>query len=138
VPFHVFDTFAGHPVTAISDHDTFHRPGQFHDTSLEDVRHYLSPFPRVVFHVGDVQLSLSRLEASSYRLVHIDTDLYLPTKACLDYFGQRMPPGGVFVLDDYASGKCGGVREAVVEHLTAHDEFHVWDLRTEQLVLVKR
>jgi len=81
---------------------------------------------------------LPGLEESAYRLVHIDTDLYLPTKVCLDYFGSRLSASGVFVLDDYASGKCAGVRTALAEYLEQTEAFQVWDMRTEQLMLVKR
>ena len=139
VPLHVFDTFEGHPAAAITEPDNFHEPGQFGDTSFEAVREYLSPFARIVFHRGDVLESLPGLPDAEFRLVHIDTDLYLPTKACLEYFEPRLSPGGVIVLDDYASKKCQGVRAAVVEYLGGMDgAFQVWDLRTEQLVLVKR
>jgi hypothetical protein len=82
--------------------------------------------------------TLPTLPESTYRLVHIDTDLYLPTKACLEYFAPRLSPGGVVVLDDYASGKCEGVRTATGEYFGQSDAFQVWDLRTEQLMLVKR
>jgi hypothetical protein len=76
------------------------------------------------------------LPESKYRLVHIDTDLYQPTVACLDYFGDRMSPGGVIVIDDYASRKCPGVPKAVSEYMDRTDRFQTWDLRTEQLILI--
>jgi hypothetical protein len=135
---HVFDTFEGHPAIQITERDNFHKPGQFSDTSYEDVRDYLSPFASLQVHKGDVSLSLPRLEETSYRLVHIDTDLYRPTLECLEYFTPRLVPGGVVVLDDYASAKCSGVAEAVVEYLATSDDYQVWDMRTEQLMLVKR
>jgi O-methyltransferase len=138
VPLHVFDTFAGHPAAAISGQDTFHEPGNFSDTSYEAVRDYLSPFPHVVLHPGDILESLPGLADAVYRLVHLDTDLYLPTRACLEYFEPRLSRGGVIVLDDYASKRCEGVRSAVVEYLEGKDIFQAWDMRTEQLMLVKR
>jgi hypothetical protein len=138
VPVHVFDTFEGHPDSAITEHDPFQTAGQFNATSYEDVHAYLSPFQQLQIYKGDVALSLPRLPESIYRLVHIDTDLYQPTIVCLDYFGRRMPTGGVIVLDDYASQKCPGVPKAVVEYLDRTDGFQAWDMRTEQLMLVKR
>jgi O-methyltransferase len=138
VPLHVFDTFAGHPAAAISESDNYHQPGQFGDNDYDEVREYLSPFPQVTFHRGDVLESLKTLEDATYRLVHLDTDLYLPTKVCLEYFEPRLSSGGIIMLDDYASKRCEGVRSAVVEYLDTTDVFQVWDLRTEQLLLVKR
>lgn len=138
VPFHVFDTFDGHPENAITEQDPDQQAGWFNGTSDDDVRAYLSPFTRVQIHKGDVVTTLPGLEEAEYRLVHVDTDLYLPTKACLEYFGSRLSSRGVFVLDDYGSRKCEGVRVAVAEYLNETDAFQIWDLRTEQLLLVKR
>jgi hypothetical protein len=53
------------------------------------VREYLSPFPQLQVHKGDIVALLPSLTESAYRFVHIDTDLYQPTVACLDYFGAR-------------------------------------------------
>jgi hypothetical protein len=138
VPMHIFDTFEGHPAAAIGEHDPFHLPGQFGNTNYEKVLAYLAPFHRLQVHKGDVLDTLPHLEETTYRLVHVDTDLYRPTMACLEYFGARMSPGGVIVVDDYASPKCAGVPKAVSEYLAETDRFQVWDMRTEQLVLVKR
>jgi hypothetical protein len=138
VPIHVFETFEGHPAAAVGEQDPFHVAGQFGDSDYEDVRAYLAPFERLQIHKGDVSLSLPHLPELVYRLVHIDTDLYQPTLASLDYFTPRLTPGGVVIVDDYASRKCPGVPQAVVEFMARHDDYHAWDMRTEQLMLVKR
>ena len=134
-----FDTFEGHPAAALSDQDTRHRhAGIFDETSYADVREYLSQLPEVQVHQCDVLQALPGLAETTYRLAHIDTDLYLPTKACLEYFGARLSPNGIIVLDDYSSKTCPGVRDAAVEYLADHREYQVWDQRTKQLVLIKR
>jgi len=138
VPMHVFDTFEGHPEHAITDQDSFQTAGQFGGTSVEKVREYLSPFRRLQIHQGDVMGALPHLQEDVYRLVHIDTDLYQPTSACLEYFSPRMSSRGVVVVDDYGSPKCPGVPKAVLEYLARRDDFDVWDMGTEQLMLVKR
>ena len=139
VALHVFDTFEGHPSAAVTTQDANHAAGQFGDTSFDEVTAYLSRFARTRIHRGDVLMTLPDLDETLYRLVHIDTDLYLPTKACLEYFGARLQPGSVVVLDDYSSEKCPGVRAALVEYLERHDDdYHVWDVRTEQLMLARR
>ena len=138
VPMHVFDTFEGHPEAAVSPDDPFQTAGQFNRTSVERVGKLLSAFPDVQLHKGDITTLLPLPDESAYRLVHIDVDLYAPMLSCLEYFGARMSPGGVIVVDDYASTKCPGVPKAVGEYLTGRADFQVWDLRTEQLVLVKR
>ena len=141
VPMHVFDTFEGHPGESISEHDEDHTAGQFNSTSYQSVREFLSPFRELQLHKGEVSTSLPHIPESAYRLVHIDTDLYRPTLACLEYFGVRLSHGGVIVIDDYTSKRCRGVPKAVAEYLKSVDARHVfqtWDMRTEQLILVKR
>jgi len=137
VPMHVFDTFEGHPQQAITEHDEFQTTGQFSATTYDDVREYLSAFRRLEVHKGDVSASLGDLGEAVYRLVHIDTDLYQPTIVCLRYFGSRMSPGGVIVLDDYSSTKCPGVPMATFEYLEERRDFQIWDMRSGQLMLVK-
>ena len=139
VAFHVFDTFEGHPEGAITEGDSYHVAGRFgHGTDYEKVREFLSPFTQLSIHKGDIAESLPPLANTAYRLVHIDTDLYQPTLVCLDYFGPRLSPGGVIVVDDYSAPKCDGVPKATLEWLERTDGFQVWDMRTEQLMLVKR
>jgi O-methyltransferase len=135
---HIFDTFEGHPSNTITDEDPFHTPGRFGDTSYEEVKSYLSAFARLQVHKSEVSASLPHLPEQRYRLVHIDTDLYRPTLDCLAYFGSRLTSGGVVIVDDYAASKCPGVPKAVAEYLERTDGFHAWDMRTEQLMLVKR
>jgi len=139
VPLHVFDTFTGHPAAAVSEHDPHQEPGKFAKTSLAEVRELLSPFDLVRIHPGDVMDTITELPEQQYRLVHIDTDLYRPTLVCLDYFAPRLSPGGVIVLDDYESKKCPGVPKALAEFMARdHDRLQTWDMRTEQLMLIKR
>lgn len=137
-PIHIFDTFEGHPASAITPKDEHHIAGQFGGTDIDTVRALLAPFTQLTIHKGDVSASLPHLADATYRLVHIDTDLYQPTIVCLDYFGDRMCRGGVIVVDDYGSAKCAGVATAVSEYLAEKDDFQAWDMRTDQLVLVRR
>ena len=138
VPIRIFDTFEGHPAGAITANDEYHTAGQFGRTDFEKVRALLAPFTQLTIHKGDVSASLPHLAESTYRLVHIDTDLYQPTVVCLDYFGDRLCRGGVIVVDDHGAPKCAGVATAVGEYLAQTDDFHVWDMRSDQLVLVRR
>lgn len=135
-PFHVFDTFTGHPSGGA--HDPFNKPGSAKfRVSAEEVRAYLAAFPFVTVHVGNALETVPTLPALTYRLVHVDTDLYDPTLFSLKYFGTRLSPGGVIVVDDYASDHCPGVLQAVTEYLAHTEAFQVWDQRTQQIVLVK-
>ena len=113
VPIHIFDTFEGHPASAITPNDEHHTAGQFGGTDFDSVRALLAPFTQITIHKGDVSASLPHLADSTYRLVHIDTDLYQPTVVCLDYFGDRMERlhrERTAVLDSVRALGGGGVR----------------------------
>lgn len=137
LPVHVFDTFEGHPPKTHPEFDPVHKPGMFSETSYEDVKKYLSAFTRVEIHKGEFSCSVQSLPNMRFGLAHIDVDLYRSTLDCLEYFGARLAPGGVIVVDDYGAEKCPGVQKAVSEYLPREDRFQVWHMRTEQVVLVK-
>lgn len=76
------------------------------------VRQTLSDFPNVAIHAGWIPPVLDTLAERTYCFVHLDTDLFEPTAACLAYFSSRMTPGGCIVDDDYGSDLFPGVRRA--------------------------
>lgn len=131
---HVFDTFEGHP-DKITNADSYHEIGMFSDTSFEDVKEYLSGFSGVQLHKGEFSKSAESLEEHEYSLVHVDVDIYQSTLDCLRYFAPRLLSGGIFIIDDYYSEKCPGVRQAVAEFLEETDRFETWDMRTQQLMM---
>ena len=67
-----------------------------------------------------------------------DLDLYESMIDGLRYFGPRLLPGGVIVLDDYGSPHLGGVRRAAEEYLAEGYGFQSWHPHTKQLVLLRR
>jgi hypothetical protein len=138
VPFDVVDTFEGlAPEDRTSEDGDFGSKRTFTDTSVESVREYLSRFPQVVVHKGDIAEVAPTLDRPSYSLVHVDVDLYEPALECLRYFGPKVPVGGVIVLDDYEALKCPGIRKAVDEYLAEAPSFQPWNPHTEQLVLIR-
>lgn len=140
VPVEVIDTFTGHPKGKLSQYDGayHHRPNTFTKTSYEGVSKYLSPFDRVTVHKGEFSGVAPSLPEREYGLVHLDVDLYEATLDCLRYFGQRLAPGGVIVLDDYGSPMAAGIRRASDEYLAEVGGFQSWHPHTKQLLLVKR
>lgn len=82
---------------------------------LEAVQHALREFPGVRYGRGWIPDAFPA-EERRYRFVHVDVDLYQPTRASLEYFWPRLVPGGVIVCDDY---NWGGARRAVDEFAAA-------------------
>jgi hypothetical protein len=87
------------------------RPGHF-AAKLEDVKEALAEFPGIEFHPGWIPQSFVGQPKRRYRFVHVDVDLYDPTRACFEYFWPRLIPGGLMVCDDFV---WPGSRRAVEE-----------------------
>jgi hypothetical protein len=83
--------------------------------ALADVKRALTPFPGIAYFPGWIPQAFPRDEAR-YRFVHIDVDLYRPTRDSLEYFWPRLVPGARVVCDDY---NWPGGRRAVDEFCAA-------------------
>jgi O-methyltransferase len=138
-PLYVFDTFSGHSALDVSESEPHHPAGHFGDTDAGDVARYLSEFDEAEVHQARFPDGGDRLGAARIGLVHLDVDLYAPTLSSLQWLDDRLEPGALVVVDDYGADKCPGVRQAVDEYLsTAGPGYQVWDVDSEQIVLVHR
>ncbi len=134
-PLHLFDTFDGMPPVD-SAIDAKLRAGDYHDTCVEQVRGYLAEFPNVYFHVGTFPLSATALEnaGATFKLVHLDVDLYSSTLAALTWFYPRMERGGLIVTHDYSDVRAPGVQQAFDEFFRNRPETVVPLWRTQAVV----
>ena len=118
--YRIFDSF--HGLSAPGSEDSLDRAeaaaphavdvqaGRF-AAPLEDVKRALAAFPGIAYFPGWIPEAFPRDEAR-YRFVHVDVDLYQPTRDSLDYFWPRLVPGARLVCDDY---NWPGARRAVDE-----------------------
>ena len=71
---------------------------------------------------GDVRETLPRYLSDNgseeYCFVHLDIDVYEPTRMVLDAVLDRVVPGGLILIDDY--GTVEGATEAVGDFLAEH------------------
>ena len=133
---HLFDTFEGMPSTANDDPSGI-KEGQFGDTSLTAVKDYLRDFPFVSFHPGHIPATLESVNDRRFAFVHIDVDLYLTTRDCLEFFYDRMVTGAVMVFDDYGYAAFrDSVKRAVDEFFRDKEEMPM-SLRTGQCIVIK-
>jgi predicted O-methyltransferase YrrM len=138
VPLISIDTFEGHPgETICTERDPLQRAGKFASTSREQVENLLSEFPMCEIIQGEVTKVLPTLPERRYLLVHIDTDIYASTVACLRYFHPRLVPGGIIVLDDFGAKTCPGVAKAFDEWFPGIKDCQFWQMRTEQCLITK-
>lgn len=73
--------------------------------------------PEVQLIKGWIPDSLAGYEKLEPRFVHLDLDLYAPTKAALEFFWPRLVPGGVLLFHDYGCSLFPGVKKAADEFL---------------------
>lgn len=81
----------------------FSAPAGHFATPMTHVQKVLRAFPAVEIHKGWIPGILRSLPERSWSFVHIDVDLYEPTKTSLEYFFPRLTPGGIVVNDDFNS-----------------------------------
>jgi len=87
------------------------------------------PSDHVHFVRGKVEVTLPLVQLpDQIALLRLDTDWYESTKAELDYMWERVAPGGVVIIDDWASweGAAIAVREFFKEKMDS-DPDEIWD-----------
>jgi len=117
--FHLIDSFEGLSPPGKGDRlvidgtpqENTILPGHF-KVDLERVYARFSGLENVYWHKGWIPEVLKELPEQSWAFVHIDVDLYEPTKTALEYFLPRMSPGGIIVNDDFASPDFPGAGRA--------------------------
>lgn len=113
---HVFDSFEGlsEPTAEDSDGGKVKRWSKGKLAVDEHVtRKNLEMFPNVDYYKGWIPARYPEVADRRFALIHIDVDLYLPTKDSLDFFYDRLNPGGAILCDDYGFSTCPGVRKAM-------------------------
>ena len=107
---HLFDTFKGLPRGTAADAARFHA-GEF-ESNLEDVRRYVGT-ERVHYYPGLFPATADPLSGRLFSFVHLDADLYESTLAALQFFYERLSPGGIVLCHDYpwASGVVKAIEE---------------------------
>jgi O-methyltransferase len=114
---YLFDTFEGLPST--DQLDSRFGAGQY-AASLEKVRGYLAGFPNVHIQKGLFPATSGPIADKRFSFVHLDVDLYQPTRDSLEFFYPRVNPGGMFLIHDYLWAE--GVRKAVQEFFDTRPE----------------
>lgn len=117
---HVFDSFEG--VSSPGDFDGRHWEKGALSCAEYNVRENLSEFSHVTFYKGWIPDRFSEVADKQFSFVHIDVDLFQPTKDSLEFFYPRIEKGGIIVCDDYGSSLCPGATKACDEFLADKPE----------------
>jgi O-methyltransferase len=132
------DTWEG--VVKTTDVDTYYRDGKHDDTSLDIVTRLVSELG--LTNVTTLQgifpdETADRIEEDTFRMAHIDVDVYQSAKDVFDWVWPRLGTGGVVVFDDYGFPACPGVTRFVDEQRLLDDRLVVHNLNGHGIV-VKR
>ncbi len=138
---YLFDSFQG-----LSDPDVADRgaandvlPWSAGDLSTDEatLRRNLSCYGSIAVLSGWIPTRFDEVADRQFRVVHIDVDLYEPTRDSLEFFYPRLVRGGVIVMDDYGFATCPGASRAAQE-FAGHRGVGVLHLATGQGVIMKR
>lgn len=112
----------------------------FSDTAIKEVDAFIRANLQekdLILRKGFFPDSFAGLETNRWRFVHIDCDLYEPTKAGMERFWPALVPGGVIAVHDYNSNYAG-VKTAVDEYSAAEKISIIpWNDRCGSAILVK-
>jgi len=89
---------------------------------------------KVELYKGWIPEVFEKIDTLSYSYVHIDTDLYEPTKNSIEHFWPLMVDGAVLICDDYGSKKTPGARKAMIDFF---GQEQILELPTGQAIVYK-
>ena|SRR5579862_3694902 len=110
---HVFDSFSGLSQPDDSKDGSYWQAG---DLSVDEqsFRDNLKDFESSIrVYKGWIPARFSEVADRTFSFVHIDVDLYEPTRDSIAFFYERMSPGGIILCDDYGFSTCPGATLAV-------------------------
>ena len=133
-PHYAMDTFEGFP-DVITDLDLLDKGG-FSEVSNVDLRRHLGKCPNIFALKGPFSETFKFIEDKRFSFVHFDSDLYVSTLECLQFFYPRFTKGGIMLFDDYLIADTPGVKKAVDEFFATVPECPII-LPTSQAIVYK-
>ena len=138
---HVFDSFEGlsQPVGEDVPESEYAWRWAQGDLSVDlgEVKNNLSQFRSIRYYAGWIPQRFAEVEDTEFCFVHVDVDLYQPTKDSIEFFYERLVPGGILLCDDYGYHTCPGARKAFDDFVVEHSLAPVVHLPTGQGFVIK-
>ena len=139
--FWIFDSFEGISEKTPEDNEGEGAgvPQKFLMSTQEHLKEILKPFPFVSIHKGWIPevFETAPIASEKFAFLHVDVDLYEPTKGCLDYFFSRLSPGGVIFISNYNVSHWPGSMQAVDEFIANNRTAFFLKNQVEGCVIVK-
>ena len=118
---HIFDSFEG--VSEPSNCDgSYWKKGLMATTETELIENLHDFDGHFKTYKGWIPERFSEVAHLKFAFIHIDVDLFEPTRDSLSFFYDRLQPGGVLLCDDYGFTTCPGATRAVDEFLSNKPE----------------
>jgi hypothetical protein len=148
---HAFDSFEGLSAPSEEDKQFKYDTGklvikeedikvwQENDLSvgLDTAKINLQAFDFIKYYKGWIPERFDEVADKQFKFVHIDVDIYEPTKQSLEFFYPRVVSGGIILCDDYGWVDCPGAKKAMDDFFSDKSE-SVVHLTTSQGLVVKR
>jgi O-methyltransferase len=109
---HLFDSFAGLSAPGAMD-GPYWAAGSLACSQVEVAANLAQFADLVSFHDGWFPQRFDEVAEAYFCFVHIDVDLFQPTRDSLEFFYPRIVAGGMIVCDDYGFETCPGARRAM-------------------------
>lgn len=95
----------------------------------------LQEFNNTEIYKGWIPDVFNQIGVLEYSYVHLDVDMYEPTRDSLEYFWDKICIGGVLICDDYGSYKTIGARKAMDDFFPRSS---ILEIPTGQAIVFKR
>jgi hypothetical protein len=112
---HMFDSFEG--LSAPASQDGTHWRENDLNVEFGETAQRLSQFKNAHYYKGWIPGRFGEIADRRFSFLHIDVDLYEPTRDSIAFFYPRMNAGAVIVCDDYGMATCPGATKAMDEYL---------------------
>lgn len=137
----IVDPFIGHLSKSISNLDDtrHHYEGHFGDTSMQLIKNNYEKLNLQVPAIKAMAIEDCKFENTfleNLSLIHLDTDLYLPTKYVFENLTPRCPKGLVIIVDDFKARKTPGIEKAVLE--LRESDYIFREKVKEQIIVIKK
>ena len=142
----LFDSFAGMKPEHIegaeegkehlSEYNTAALSNGFYAISADEVRANFAEFKNIKIVVGFIPDTLDQLTSEQLAFVHIDLNNPTPEIDALRFVWDRIVPGGIVLLDDYAQ-KGFELQKQAMDELSRELNFHILSLPTGQGLILK-
>jgi hypothetical protein len=132
---HLFDSFQGLAEPLPID-GSYWRKGAL-STGEQTLIDTLIGFENYRVYKGWIPERFQEVDSLTFRFVHIDVDLFEPTRDSLEFFYPRVATGGMLLLDDHGFRTCPGATKAAEDFFADKPE-KLSLLPTGQAFTIKR